>query len=259
MYKPKITPLGQHSPDQLEPLPDSFTLLAWNLQKVDFSDFLLRPIEQLIEVPAPHLLSLQEASTLSAQNRFFNFPFAMTPNIQTAKGHYGVLTASPHPIKPYQQHLTRAREIGLTTHKPALITQHPLANGQILTHVNIHAINFVSNKVFNQELEYLWAFLSYQTGPMVISGDFNTWNKTRFFMLEKATRSLNLEMVAFPDSKPIKTMLNHPLDHIFYRELTLQDAHTIAVPNISDHNPLIATFQIYKDPKNELTKILDNK
>lgn len=244
MYKPKVTPLGLHNLDQLEPLPEQFTMLAWNLQKVDFSSSIGRPIEQLIEVPTPQLLSLQEAATLGTQNRFFNFPFAMAPNIQTAKGHYGVLTASPHPIKPYQQHLTRAREIGLTTHKPALITQHPLANGEVLTHVNIHAINFVSNKVFNQELEHLWAFLAHQTGPMIISGDFNTWNKTRFYMLEKATRSLNLDMVAFPDNTHIKTMLNQPLDHIFYRQLTLQEAHTLAVPNISDHNPLIATFNL---------------
>ena len=247
MYKPKLTPLSENTASETLCLPETFTLLVWNLQKTNFSHFLFRPIEALINVPAPHILSLQEASTLPLQNRFFNFPFVMAPNIQTAKYHYGVLTASPFQTKPYQQCLTRAREIGLTTHKTALITHHLLANGLTLIHVNIHAINFVSNQTFNKELKYLWSFLTHQTGPMIISGDFNTWNKTRLRSLQKAAQLLKLEAVPFADTRPIKTLLRQPLDHIFYRQLTLTTSHALNVPSISDHNPLIATFST---PKN---------
>jgi len=247
MYKPKLTPLSLPSKDASENLPETFTLLVWNLQKTDFSHFILRPIEALINVPAPHLLSLQEASTRPMQNRFFNFPFVMAPNIQTAKFHYGVLTASPFVFKPYQQCLTQAREVGLATHKTALITHHLLANGLTLIHVNIHAINFVRNKTFNKELKFLWSLLMHQTGPMIVSGDFNTWNKNRLRSLEKVAHRLDLQAVTFPDKRPIKTLLRQPLDHIFYRELTLLEAHAIAVPNISDHNPLIASFSTGKN------------
>ena len=247
MYKPKLTPLSLHPVAPSQSLPGTFTLLVWNLQKHDFSHFLLRPIEQMINIPAPHLLSLQEASTRPLQNSFFNFPFVMAPNIQTAKFHYGVLTASSLIIKPYQQCLTSAKEIGLATHKTALITHHPLANGATLIHVNIHAINFVKNKTFNKELKYLLSFLLPQTGPMIVSGDFNTWNKARLRLLEIAIHKLNLKAVVFPDKRPIKTLLRQPLDHIFYRELTLTNAHAINVPHISDHNPLVATFSTTKN------------
>jgi len=242
MYKPKLTPLSTHKPASKTALPESFTLLVWNLQKHDFSHFLHRPIEELIQTPAADILSLQEAAIQFSQTRFFNLPFVMAPNIQTSKGHFGVVTASNYQVKPYRQCLTQSREIGLTTHKTALITHHQLSNGQQLTHVNIHAINFVSNQVFNQELQHLWLHLTHQTGPMIISGDFNTWNKTRLRVLEQATAKLKLKAVEFPDTRPIKTMLKQPLDHIFYRQLSLENAQALSVTHISDHNPLVATF-----------------
>ncbi|MBN2866697.1 MAG: endonuclease/exonuclease/phosphatase family protein [Thiotrichales bacterium] len=242
MYKPKLTPLGLNHSEKPAGLPERFTLLVWNLHKIDFSPFLFRPIEELIEIPEPHLLSLQEAATNPMQTRFFNFPFVMAPNIQTQKKHYGVVTASSFAMQPFQQCLTHTREIGLTTHKTALITLHPLANGQTLTHVNIHAINFVGTRTFKKELNFLWSFIIEQTGPMIISGDFNTRNKPRMNYLYKMTELLDLKAVSFPDSRPIKTLLRQPLDHIFYRQLTLKNAQALAVPKISDHNPLIATF-----------------
>jgi len=242
MYKPKLTPLSLNDSAVLESLPETFTLLVWNLQKVNFSHFIFRPIEELIDIPKPHLLSLQEAATHPMQNRFFNFPFIMAPNIQTKKNHYGVITASSFNIQPYQQCLTRTREMGLATHKTALITHHPLANGQTLIHVNIHAINFVGTRTFKKELNLLWRFITEQSGPMIISGDFNTWNKPRLKHLHEVTEMLNLKAVHFPDSRPIKTLLQQPLDHIFYRELNVKNAQALSVPNISDHNPLIATF-----------------
>lgn len=242
MYKPKLTPLSVHKPLTAKSLPKTFTLLVWNLQKVNFSHFIFRPIEELINISTPHILSLQEAATHPMQTRFFNFPFVMAPNIQTKQNHYGVITASGHRIQPYQQCLTRTRELGLTTYKTALVTHHPLANGQTLTHVNIHAINFVSTRTFKKELNFLWNLISDQTGPMIISGDFNTWNKTRLKHLYKVTETLNLKAVQFPDNRPIKTLLRQPLDHIFYRQLTFKNALALSVPKISDHNPLIATF-----------------
>jgi endonuclease/exonuclease/phosphatase (EEP) superfamily protein YafD len=210
---------------------------------VDFSHYIHRPIESLIEINPPHLLSLQEAAVQTQQPKFFNMPFVMAPNIQDHHKHFGVLTASQHHCNPQHQCLTRTRELGFTTYKTALITEHKLANGQILTHVNIHAINFVPHMFFKKELRLLWNHLSHRDGPMIISGDFNTWNQTRLKTLLQATTQLQLEPVTYADSRAIKTMLRQPLDHIFYRGLTLVTSEVIAIPQISDHNPLIATFR----------------
>lgn len=245
MYKPKFSsiPHTDSAKGHNLSLPDCFTLLTWNLHKIDFSHYINRPIEKLINIEAPHLLSLQEAAIQFQQPKFFNLPFVMAPNIQKHNKHFGVLTASEHHCTAQHQCLTRSRELGFATHKTALITEYNLANGQTLTHVNIHAINFMPHIFFKKELSLLWHQLSQHTGPMIISGDFNTWNKTRMKTLLQATSKLQLQLVAFPDHSAIKTMLRQPLDHIFYRGLTLIRSEALSIPQISDHNPLIAKFQ----------------
>ncbi len=246
MYKPKQSPISQQTSSQ--PLPNTFSLLTWNLQKVDFLHHAHRPIEKLLNIPSTHLLSLQEVVIQSQQNRFFNLPFLMAPNIETSSKIYGVLTASNYQQHTQHQYLTKNRELGFVTHKTALITQHKLSNKETLTHLNIHAINFVPHAIFKQELLLIWNKIEHINGPLIISGDFNTWNKARLHSLLKAVRRLRLKMVKFPDIRPIKTLNKQPLDHIFYRGLSLKSATALSVPHISDHNPILATFQLKKLP-----------
>ncbi len=242
MYKPKVSPISY--PNRHAHLPNKFSLLCWNLQKVDFSHSQNHNIEQFLNLDEIHILSLQEASIYASQHHFFGLPFVMTPNIETSKRVHGVLTASAYSLSPSHQFLSKNRELGFATHKPAVITQHPLSNGQSLTHVNIHAINFVPHFVFRKEMNLIWHKVKDYSGPMIISGDFNTWNRSRLKSLLKATAQLGLTMVEYPYSKPIKTLNRQPLDHIFYRGLNLDRAKAIAVPHISDHNPLFAEFSI---------------
>lgn len=242
MYRPNYTPLSTPS-GLAHPLPDPFNLLCWNLQKTDFSHFMHRSIRELLPIPAPHLLALQEAATTPAQNRFFDMPFIMAPNIQTPKRHFGVLTASPYRMNAHQQCLTHSRELGWSTHKTALITRHLLKNGEYLIHVNIHAINFVSNPVFQRELQHLYQQLHHHAGPLIVSGDFNTWNRTRLNALHHLNQSLKLQQAEIANARAIKTLFRQPLDHIFFRQLELQQAYALDVHDISDHNPLLATFR----------------
>lgn len=241
MYKPKRSPISYTN--QHAPLPNRFTLLCWNLQKLNCSQYQNHTIEQLLNIDEVHILSLQEASISTHQLLFFGHPFVMAPNIETRKRIHGVLTASAYKLSSNYQFLTKNRELGFATHKPAVITQHPLSNSQVLTHVNIHAINFVPHFIFRKEMNLIWHKVKSFNGPMIVSGDFNTWNRARLNSLLQATKQLNLTMVEFPDNKPIKTLNRKPLDHIFYRGLTLIQAQAMAVP-ISDHNPLIAEFSI---------------
>ena len=248
MYKPKFTPISHHHADNPvnKNLPDCFTVFAWNLQKTDFSHYIHRSLNDLLKKLdpeiQPHILSFQEAKTFPSQNTFFNLPFIMAPNIQTKLNHFGVLTASSSIITPMRQCLTQSRELGWATHKTALITEHKLNNQQTLTHVNIHAINFVSHTIFNRELNKVWQHLEHLDGPIILSGDFNTWNIKRVQTLIHATQSLNLEKVEYPDQRPIKTMLRQPIDYIFFRGLHLHSSQAIDIANISDHNPILATF-----------------
>lgn len=242
MYKPKLTPISS-TLTNLGALPNPFRLIAWNCHKVDFTSHHHQPIESLLNIPSPQLLSLQEAALTPEQPHFFQLSYIMTPNIQTHKKLYGVLTASTHHFYPVRQQLTQCRELGCLTYKASLITLHPLSNGEMLTHLNIHAINFVPHLLFQREIESLWHLLKHQTGPMILSGDFNTWNKKRVQTLFKIVNALALTQATYPDHRPIKTLNRQPLDYIFYRGLKINATQAMRVPNISDHNPLIVDFE----------------
>ncbi|PLA73933.1 EEP domain-containing protein [Hydrogenovibrio sp. SC-1] len=243
MYKPKLTPLSIPSATARF-LPNPFRLIVWNCHKVNFDRHHHQPIEKLLNIPAPQILSLQEATLTPEQPHFFQLPYIMTPNIQTTKNLYGVLTASSHHFYPLRQQLTKSRELGFLTYKASLITLHPLSSGEILTHLNIHAINFVPHLLFKREIEAIRALLEQLTGPMILSGDFNTWNKKRVATLFNSMGALGLKRVTYPDERPIKTLNRQPLDYIFYRGLEIDSAQAMRVPNISDHNPLIVDFKL---------------
>jgi len=243
MYKPNITPISL-IPANVTHLPNPFRLITWNCHKVNFTQHHHQPIEKLLNIPSPHILSLQEATLIREQPLFFQLPYVMTPNIQTRRNLYGVLTAASHHFYPLRQQLTQSRELGCLTYKASLVTLHPLANGEVLTHLNIHAINFVPHLLFKREMESVWALLKQQTGPMILSGDFNTWNQKRVKTLFQIIQALNLKTVTYPDHRPIKTLNRQPLDYIFYRGLEIKQALALHVANISDHNPLIVEFNL---------------
>jgi endonuclease/exonuclease/phosphatase (EEP) superfamily protein YafD len=47
----------------------------------------------------------------------------------------------------------------------------------------------------------------------------------------------------------VKAVFSKPIDHIFYRGVTLIKAEAIDTKKVSDHNPIYATFKVTADPK----------
>ncbi|WP_345978244.1 endonuclease/exonuclease/phosphatase family protein [Sulfurimonas sp. HSL3-7] len=173
-----------------------------------------------------------------------DFSYAMASNIETFQHLYGVLTATQVAFKKIRQNLSHRREVGMITHKSMLITHHQLPNGQNLHVVNIHAINFVSIKIFTKELEKIKTELHSCSGPMIVGGDFNNWTKKRMKALEAFQQALGLEKAEVHQEHHIKQIFAKPLDHIFYKDLKLLKAEAIDTKNVSDHNPIYATFSV---------------
>ena len=66
------------------------------------------------------------------------------------------------------------------TQKLLLTTLYPLQGetAQLLV-LNMHAINFVSVQKYVEQLDQLTAALAPHDGPVILAGDFNTWNPSR--------------------------------------------------------------------------------
>ena len=133
------------------------------------------------------------------------------------------------------------------TPKATGITEYSLSDtDDTLVVVNIHAINFtIGVEHFQQQIEQVSTALEAHTGPLIVSGDFNTWRQKRVEVVARMTALLGLHQVTFNDDQR-KLFFGNPLDHIFIRGLRQQNASTIDVET-SDHNPLIVILSSIRD------------
>ena len=157
----------------------------------------------------------------------------------------GVLTASR--VKPDFLCSFRAPEPLSGIPKTVLITRYPLSGtNEYLVIANIHMINFsIDLADYRAQLEKAVKVISQHRGPLIISGDFNSWNTARRKILADITQELDAKEVVF-DTDHRLTFLGQPLDHIFYRKLVPLEALTEKVTT-SDHNPMLVTFRLAYD------------
>ncbi|MEN8246270.1 MAG: endonuclease/exonuclease/phosphatase family protein [Thermodesulfobacteriota bacterium] len=154
----------------------------------------------------------------------------------------GVLTASK--IAPNLTCSFMDKEPITRVPKSILITRYPISgkHGELLV-ANIHAINFTMGyTAFQRQCDRLESVLATHKGPLIVSGDFNTWNDGRMSRVNAMAKRLNLSPVPF--NKNLKSkFFGQSVDHIYYRALEIQNAKTLIVAT-SDHNPLTVVFKV---------------
>ncbi|MBY6185163.1 endonuclease/exonuclease/phosphatase family protein [Marinobacter hydrocarbonoclasticus] len=236
-------PIAQALPD------DDLRLLNWNIyKKLDTAEW-QHEFGGLINDFRPQLITLQET----------NLPSVLLPPLTSEHGYVfapnlvlndntlsGVMTAAT--ITPTEQLslLSDVKEPISNTPKVALITEYQLTpSNQTLLVANIHAINFVSNRDFATQVQGLETRLARHRGPMILSGDFNTWSPARLKLLAQATARLGLQPVSFSDDERTR-FFGSPLDHIFHsRDLVVQpgSARVFEQTQSSDHQPMLVGFR----------------
>jgi endonuclease/exonuclease/phosphatase (EEP) superfamily protein YafD len=155
----------------------------------------------------------------------------------------GVLTASR--TAPVATCTVRAVEPLLGVPKAGLIARYRVeGHAATLAIANLHAINFTlsAQGAYRELLDAIRAELAMHDGPIVLAGDFNTWNDERVAVVEALARGLGL--AAVPINPDVRSRFSaHAVDRIFVRGLDVTEAHA-AVVTSSDHNPLFATLRV---------------
>jgi endonuclease/exonuclease/phosphatase (EEP) superfamily protein YafD len=131
--------------------------------------------------------------------------------------------------------------------KTALITRYPLSGtDESLLLANIHMINFsLDIDAYRDQLEMMAKVLSKHGGPLIITGDFNSWSTKRMGILSNITQQLRLRTVTF-ESDDRTTFMGQVVDHVYYRQLIPLKAFSEKLTT-SDHNPMMVTFRLAND------------
>ncbi|WP_261815752.1 endonuclease/exonuclease/phosphatase family protein [Vibrio gallicus] len=137
-----------------------------------------------------------------------------------------------------------ANEPWLRLPKSALFATYLLSDGATLGVGNLHGINFtLGTHDYAQQLAKLTDKLGQHIGPVILGGDFNSWNSERLQALRQAMVSAGLSEVVYTPDRRTRFLDGQVLDHIFYRGLKLDKAEA-STSDASDHNPLTAKFSL---------------
>ena len=224
-------------------VPDIFSLLCWNVHKNNNSNVDFKAYLQNLE-NNPDFLLLQEANFRDdAPFTLPNYAFDAAANLEVKKTFYGVLTASRVESCRAEAFLSQGKESIFGPHKSLLLSRYLFEDKTELLILNVHAINFRENKSYQRELERFLTLIRNHEGPLIVAGDFNTWNKTRMKNLGRLIADMGLKPVPLESTDAVKSFMGKPLDFILYRDLELQTFSCAHLPKLSDHNPLFATFK----------------
>lgn len=224
---------------------DSIHVVNWNIQKGRNTEWVGDLAEKNI---GADLLILQEASRRTdawqdlVPDHFASFAEGFGPNWSPS----GVMTVSA--AQPITECELIAHEPWFGTRKATLVTEYGLTGSDdTLLVINIHGINFTFGvDELGKQFSQARAVIDAHDGPVLFSGDFNTWRGQRAKMLEEMLAGLGLTALEY-DVDHRKRFLGQALDHIYVRGLYSDHATTLD-SQASDHNPMAARLRLVEEP-----------
>ncbi|SHO58568.1 endonuclease/exonuclease/phosphatase family protein [Vibrio quintilis] len=221
----------------------NLNVLVWNIYKENRSDW----SQALSHFSQDKQLVLLQESSLSPG---FQSWLKDNPRWQAVQAHafslfdkgMGVMTLSGY--LPLSSCAYLEMEPWIRLPKSALLSYYPLSDQQTLAVVNIHSVNFTLGiKSYQEQLEQLAGKVKSHIGPVIFAGDFNSWSEDRIISLQRVMSGLSMSEVTYPSPDSRKQFDGYPLDHLFYRGLTLNQAG-VPETSASDHNPIQVSFSL---------------
>lgn len=254
--------LPQDRPQDLDPA-EPLRVVSWNVHK-GLDAGLEQDLRGIARDRAPHVLALQEArpdlalpggySGHHAASFRRGLRLATTEGVTTAAS---VETAWAHRVRSAE------RELFFFTPKAALISTFRIRDGRELVLINVHGLNFdPSGRQLARQMDDLRHTVAHVEGPLVIAGDFNTWNEARLQAVHDVAMALGLAEVA-PDvpggrtgglqrgerlERWIGLDRRLHLDRIYARGLTPIRAAWLEEREASDHVALFAELAFDPGP-----------
>ena len=109
--------------------------------------------------------------------------------------------------------------------------------------INLHMVNFtIGSDAVRRQVKAAREKINSHQGPVIVAGDFNTWNAERESVVREEMIDLGLRPVSFSPDNRVE-FLGRVVDGIYYKGLEVTNAKTYRVKT-SDHNPLEVEFRL---------------
>ncbi|WP_044470840.1 endonuclease/exonuclease/phosphatase family protein [Mannheimia massilioguelmaensis] len=227
--------------DKLPLTQKKFKLLVWNVHKGEDAGW-KNVIQNYADVA--DFFFLQEVSTKQnlAQILYDKFPISLYVSaFSYLNNESGVNILSKK--MPNIVCAKSEKEPWIIIPKVGSAMLFPLINGESLLLVNLHLVNFELQPTnYRAQLENIMQLVSKHKGPIILAGDFNTWNQGRLDLLNKLSYQHGLQEVDYEKDVRLRFMGN-PLDHVFVRGVKVLQSTSFETTS-SDHNPIVLDVEL---------------
>lgn len=225
-------------------LRENLRVFVWNIHKATDANI----YKDFLENSAGADLALFQESITNTQyiqeitNVVPYLGWTMAKCFQQSNLEYtGVATGSRVKALREEVIFSSAREPLINTPKTILLSEYAIeGSAQTLLVANIHAINFVGPGTYKTQIRQLVDKVKDHQGPLIIAGDFNTWDMDRRAILNVFFKPLNVQKLTMPPSFK-------DLDHIYVRGLEARTVYNLSHVKSSDHAPLMADLYFLGD------------
>lgn len=229
-------------------LPHQFKILLWNVHKGEADELWKKDFSKLIS--QYDILALQEAYLIPLMKDTFEklsehqVHMGISFNYKN-RGETGVATVSrfsPLEVRALKSPIT---EFWYNTPKTSLISLYQIEGSQNkLLLINSHALNYDWGSRYKKQLLSLAEIIKKHHGPVIWIGDFNTWSDHREKICFDIALQLGLKKVEFLDDQRSTFMFGHAVDHIFFKDVELDEVKVLADIESSDHKPISLVLSI---------------
>lgn len=157
-----------------------------------------------------------------------------------------VIGSTVEPTNVIVKH-SRDHELVIDTPKALTIATYPVKGiAQDLLAISIHAINITPTSFFRRNMEQVLNEIKKHDGPILVSGDFNTWSGERTDYMFSKLKELGLKSVEMKnDHQRMKfKMTGRYLDWAFVRNIKVRSAEVIGSAKGSDHKPMVLDLEV---------------
>jgi endonuclease/exonuclease/phosphatase (EEP) superfamily protein YafD len=238
---------------------DELTLITWNIAKnIRGND----EIHRLVSHHSPDILLIQEGVSATCDlfgESFHQCLFAPSWKNASQDIYTGVKVLSRFHLENPVHIPSPSLEGFVFTPKASIIATLDLPAGGQLMLINVHMLNFVPLSHLESYLDTIYDHVADHVGPMIVGGDFNTWNNARLMAVEQFAAKLGMvEALAYYETAPggtppawlfllkpfMQLDLDSPLDRWFCRGLEVISCRYLDGFNSSDHAPILLQVRL---------------
>ncbi len=148
-------------------------------------------------------------------------------------------------LSRYVEPVTRTPKMAICTY---YALDHPeCAPQHALLVLNSHGINFRLRRPFLDQMLQFEAQLRQHLGPIILVGDFKTWEQGPVRILDVEAQSIGLTHIPFPPG--IKMVGGHELDRVYVRGGEAMQQRVVVNAEASDHSLLSFKLVLREQPE----------